>query len=129
MLHVPSVTMKGGSLTSATSTPLMKPQTMPVRNPSAKATSGGQPQMTARRPITTEDSTMMTPTERSMPAVRITSVWAMPRVPMMVTCCSTSDRLVGAVKAALGKRRAVAAVAHVCPPIVPALRDTFLRVG
>ncbi len=36
---------------------------------------------------------MMAPTDRSMPAVRITSVWAMPSTAMMVTCCSTSDRL------------------------------------
>ena len=93
MLQVPSVTMKGGSLTSATSTPLMKPQAMPVRKPSTKAISGGQPQTTARRPMTIDDSTMMAPTERSMPAVRITSVWAMPKVPMMVTCCRTSDML------------------------------------
>ena len=38
----------------------------------------------------------MTPTERSMPAVRITSVCAMPSVAMMVTCCRISDRLNGA---------------------------------
>ena len=38
---------------------------------------------------------MMAPTERSMPAVRMTSVWAMPSVAMIVTCCRTSDRLNG----------------------------------
>ena len=36
---------------------------------------------------------MITPTERSMPAVRMTSVCAMPRIPMIVTCVSTVDRL------------------------------------
>ncbi len=39
---------------------------------------------------------MIAPTERSMPAVRITSVWAMPSVAMIVTCCRISDRLNGA---------------------------------
>ena len=40
----------------------------------------------------------MTPTDRSMPAVRITSVCAMPRMAMMVTCWTISDRLNGAKK-------------------------------
>ena len=43
---------------------------------------------------------MMAPTERSMPAVRMISVCAMPRMAMIVTCCSTSDRLSGAKNAA-----------------------------
>ena len=41
---------------------------------------------------------MIAPTERSMPAVRMTSVWAMPTMPMIVTCCRTSDRLNGGKK-------------------------------
>ena len=48
--------------------------------------------------MTTEEITMMTPTERSMPAVRMTSVCAMPRMPMIVTCVSTVERLLAAVK-------------------------------
>ena len=47
---------------------------------------------------------MMAPTERSMPAVRMTSVWAMPSVPMIVTCCRTSDRLNGAKKPTADQR-------------------------
>ena len=43
---------------------------------------------------------MMAPTDRSMPAVRMISVWAMPTMPMIVTCCRISDRLNG------GKNRA-----------------------
>ena len=39
----------------------------------------------------TEDSTRMTPTDRSMPAVRITRVWAIATIPVTVTCCNTSD--------------------------------------
>ena len=45
--------------------------------------------------MTTEDRIMMAPTERSMPAVRMTSVCAMPSMAMIVTCCRTSDRLSG----------------------------------
>ena len=40
--------------------------------------------------MTTEDSTMMAPTERSMPAVRMTSVWAAPTMPTTATCCKIS---------------------------------------
>ena len=50
--------------------------------------------------MTIDDSTMIAPTERSMPAVRMISVWAMPSMPMIVTCCRTSDRLNGAKKRA-----------------------------
>ena len=41
---------------------------------------------------------MIAPTERSMPAVRITSVWAMPRVPTTITCWTTSERFAGSRK-------------------------------
>ena len=40
----------------------------------------------------------MTPTERSMPAVRMTSVWAMPRMPMIVTWVSMVERLLAVAK-------------------------------
>ena len=49
-------------------------------------------------PMTTEQRTMMAPTERSMPAVRMTSVCAMPRSAMIVTCCRISERLSGEKK-------------------------------
>ena len=58
----------------------------------------GTPSSTARRPITTEEITMITPTERSMPAVKMTSVCAMPRMPMIVTCVSTVERLLAVTK-------------------------------
>jgi hypothetical protein len=53
----------------------------------------GHPSMTPSRPITTDEITITTPTERSMPAVRITKVWAMPSMPVIVTCVSTVERL------------------------------------
>ena len=46
--------------------------------------------------MTTEQKTMMAPTDRSMPAVRMIRVWAMPTMPMIVTCCRISERLKGA---------------------------------
>ena len=55
--------------------------------------------------MTTEESTMMAPTDRSMPAVRMTSVCAMPRMPMIVTCCRISDRLNGDEEARADDRR------------------------
>ena len=58
----------------------------------------GTPSMTASRPITTDEITMITPTERSMPAVRMTSVCAMPRMPMIVTWVSTVERLLPVTK-------------------------------
>ena len=47
--------------------------------------------------MTTEEITMMTPTERSMPAVRITRVWPTPTMPMTITCVSMVEKLLAAV--------------------------------
>ena len=41
---------------------------------------------------------MMTPTDRSMPAVRITSVCPMPRMPMTITWVRIVEKLLAAVK-------------------------------
>ena len=45
--------------------------------------------------MTIDESTMIAPTDRSMPAVRMISVWAMPSVPTTITCWTISDRLPG----------------------------------
>ena len=37
-------------------------------------------------------SAITVPTERSIPAVRITSVWPIASTPTTITCCSTSER-------------------------------------
>ena len=37
-------------------------------------------------------SAMTVPTERSMPAVRMTSVCPIARTPTIITCCSTSEK-------------------------------------
>ncbi len=67
MLRVPSVTMNGGILSRVTSAPLRKPKAEPQMRPSGKARIVGTPSSTARRPITTDEMTMMTPIDRSMP--------------------------------------------------------------
>ena len=69
-----------------------------AEQPGGKATISGMPSMTASRPITTEEITIITPTERSMPAVRITRVCAMPRMPMIVTWVSTVETLLPVTK-------------------------------
>ena len=48
--------------------------------------------------MTTEEITMITPTERSMPAVRMTRVCAMPRMPTIVTWVSTVEKLLAVTK-------------------------------
>ncbi|MNE95061.1 hypothetical protein D3C80_1931040 [compost metagenome] len=40
--------------------------------------------------MTTEDKTMIAPTERSIPAVRITKVCAAATMPVIATCCRIS---------------------------------------
>src|SRR5215813_9677325 len=72
MLQLPSVTMNGGNLSRVTSSPLIDPQTTPTTNPAMKAIGSGSPNWIANLPITTEERTMIAPTERSMPAVRTT---------------------------------------------------------
>ena len=95
MLQVPSVTMNGGRRRRVTRTPLIRPQARPVSRPSRKAIGTGTPATTASLPITTEDRTMIAPTDRSMPAVRMIRVCAIPTMPMIVTCCRIRDRLNG----------------------------------
>ncbi|EEF23288.1 conserved hypothetical protein [Ricinus communis] len=90
IFHVPSVTMNGGSFILATRKPLSSPQMPPTARPATIATGVGKPYVTATLPMTTEEMTMMTPIERSMPAVRMTSVWAAPRMPTMAICCRMS---------------------------------------
>ena len=95
---VPSVTMNGGICIRVTSTPLRQPKNAPQSEAERKGEDVGTPSITARRPITTDEITMMTPIDRSMPAVRITSVWPMPRMPVTITWVRTVEKLLAAVK-------------------------------
>ena len=92
MLSVPSVTMNAGNPTSVTRPPFSTPKATQVRIPSAIASSGDMPFSMASFVITTCPSAITVPTERSIPAVRITSVWPIASTPTTITCCSTSER-------------------------------------
>jgi hypothetical protein len=85
--------MKGGSLSRVTSAPLTTPQPAPAATPTRNAIGAGSPIVTASLPMMTEHSTMMAPTDKSMPAVITINVCAAPITPMIVTCWMISDRL------------------------------------
>lgn len=63
----------------------------PTTTPMMTAKTTGTPAKTARLPITSELRTRIAPTDRSMPAVRMISVWANATKPVTVTCFSTVD--------------------------------------
>ena len=86
MLSVPSVTIKGGSFTSATNEPLSKPKSVVTAKPIRMAMTGGTPYSTARLAINTDPNAITMPLDRSMPAVRIMMVWPMASVPTTTTC-------------------------------------------
>ena len=71
---------------------------MPMKKPNSSAMMPGTPASAESLAIMIDDRTMIAPTERSMPAVRITSVWAMPSVPTTITCWTISERFAGARK-------------------------------
>ena len=81
MFSVPSVTMNGGSRTRVTSTPVTTPKPTQVRIPRAIACSGGTPLATASFAMMIWPSAITVPTERSMPAVRMISVWPIASTP------------------------------------------------
>ena len=93
MFSVPRVTLKGGSLMPVTRPPFMAPKAAQTSRPSRMARKGFTPAATASLVMTILPRAITAPLERSMPAVRITSVWPMASVPTTMTCCTTSDRL------------------------------------
>ncbi len=95
IFHVPSVTINGGNLIRVTKNPFSAPAQIPPMQPITMAIGAGMPMVTASCPIMTDIRTMIAPTERSIPAVRITRLWAAARIPMIDTCCMISDRLNG----------------------------------
>ena len=71
MFSVPSVTMNGGSLTRVTSRPLSIPHASPTVKPRSNASKPGTPASAESFAMTIDESTMMAPTDRSIPAVRM----------------------------------------------------------
>src|SRR4051794_20535405 len=94
MFSVPRVTMKGGSRRVVTSPPFSTPKPPATSRPTMIDSAGARPLSTASLVMKIDDSAMTRPQERSMPAVRMTSVWPMARVPSTITCCSTSEKFV-----------------------------------
>ena len=119
MLSVPSVTMKAGSRTSVTRAPFRAPKATQVRIPREIARSGDMPLLTANFVITTCPSAITVPTERSIPAVRITSVCPIASTPTTITCCITSDRFWASRKRSdLTEKKAIASTRAMSGPTV-----------
>ena len=60
--------------------------------PSRIASSPGTPLSTAILVITIDPKAMTVPHDRSMPAVRMISVWPMASVPMTITCWMINEK-------------------------------------
>src|SRR4051812_21577 len=92
MFSVPSVTMNGGSRSVVTSPPFRTPKPPATSRPTMIDSAGARPLSTASLVMTIDDSAMTRPQDRSMPAVRMISVWPMASVPSTITCWSTSEK-------------------------------------
>jgi hypothetical protein len=64
---VPNVTMNGGNLILVTSRPLIVPHSNATRAPTIKAIGPGQPLSETSFAMTSEDSTITAPIDRSIP--------------------------------------------------------------
>ena len=82
MLSMPRVAMNGGRLKRATSVPLMAPITVPVAMPATMPMPQGRPRLVTKTPVMTADRVMTVPIDRSMPAVMMTNVTPMARMPV-----------------------------------------------
>src|SRR3569833_3083085 len=93
MFSVPRVTMNAGSRAIVTRPPLIAPNAAHTATPMRIASGAGTSPPTARRVITIVPNAITAPLDRSMPAVRITTVWPTASVPSSITCWTTRDRL------------------------------------
>src|SRR3954464_3850292 len=93
MFSVPRVTMNAGSRAIVTRVPFSAPNAAHTPMPMRIASGHGTPPLTASRVITIVPNAITAPLDRSMPAVRMTTVWPMASVPTSITCWTTSERL------------------------------------
>ena len=84
--------MNGGRPIRVTSTPCSNPNAAQEPIPSSSASAGGRPLTTASLVMTIEPSAMIVPHARSMPAVRMISVWPIASVPITITCWKISEK-------------------------------------
>ena len=71
---MPKVATKGGIFIREMMTPLTKPASMPVSNPTRIPNGIGKRQTVTATPVVTADKVITVPTDRSMPAVMMTKV-------------------------------------------------------
>ncbi len=94
---VPRVTISGGTLAMATSTPLTTPHAMPLRiaatSPTAATPIPLPPIASISLAATTDENTKTEPTDRSMPEVMITNVIPTPSTAQTATFCEISEKL------------------------------------
>src|SRR6266487_1329372 len=93
MFSVPRVTMNGGRLMVVTRPPFSRPKPAQRSRPSSIARNGFSPELTASLVIAMLPSAMTAPLDRSIPAVRMTSVCPMARVPTTMTCWTMREKL------------------------------------
>src|SRR6218665_1040664 len=92
MFIVPSVTMNGGSAILVTNRPLTRPNSTVTAMPQAIASGADRSWLAAILVITMLPSAITMPQDRSMPAVRITSVWPIAITATTMTCCRISEK-------------------------------------
>src|SRR6266516_2398576 len=93
MFSVPRVTMNGGRLIVVTRPPFSRPKPAHSSRPSRIARNGFSPVLTASLVIAMLPNAMTAPADRSIPAVRMTSVCPMARVPTTMTCWTMREKL------------------------------------
>ena len=78
--------MKGGNRITATNHPFNAPIAVPAVNPIKTDSSTGIPYLKVNWPIKTEVITAIAPTDKSIPAVRMTILCAAATIPTIWTC-------------------------------------------
>src|SRR6218665_2213743 len=101
MFIVPSVTMNGGSAILVTNRPLTRPNSTVTAMPQAIASGADRSWLAAILVITMLPSAITMPQDRSMPAVRITSVWPIAITATTMTCCRISEKFCAEKKRSL----------------------------
>src|SRR5262245_54087854 len=92
MFIVPRVTMNDGRRTMVTSSPFASPKATVTARPHRIARYSFMPLATASLVMTMLPSAIIIPHERSMPAVRMISVWPIAMTPTTITCCRMSEK-------------------------------------
>ncbi|MEZ5097462.1 MAG: hypothetical protein R2731_16025 [Nocardioides sp.] len=80
------MTMNGGSLRRVTSRPLSRPAAVPTAIAEQDGQPAGPALLGGELAPTIIESTMIVPTERSIPAVRMIRVWPIARAAMIAAC-------------------------------------------